>query len=78
MDTFFSEGKRNQIIEGAFSEVEQGKTMIQTILETYALFAIANYENGGKKNNMVEANLNIHGSPYIVNIEATVLERNNE
>lgn len=75
MDTFFSEVKRSQIIEGAFSEVEEGKTMIQAILETYALFAIANYENCGKKDNTVEANMNIHGSPYIVTIEATVVER---
>ena len=78
MSTFFSEEKRKQIIEGAFSEVEEGKTMIQTILETYALFAIANYENCNKENNTVEANLNIHGSPYIVKIEATVVERNND
>lgn len=77
MDTFFSDEQRKQIVDKAFSHIEEDKTMLQTILEEYAIFAIANYENGNKENNTVEANLNMKDSPYIVRIEATVLEKNN-
>ncbi len=71
---FYSEEERKSIMQNALKE-RDGLSNLQWLLQTFTQFTIANYENCGKKDNTVTADIDIPNSPYTVHIETMVVEK---